>query len=198
MFKINNNVNLNLKNLFILIVIILSLILLYNKVYIENNYVLYEKYKHSTKKYKNAIDEYITKINELKHIITEQNKYIEHIKDKINQTQTMQSIGNHTSAHNASLTPSPFQSSKNLTTPIADLINNSQTTNNGIQMNPNNYRNMHPIPTRPLPNYQNVPQQNYQNVPQQNYQNVPQQNSNEPQNLIFNGSPVLQPYPHMY
>ena len=43
------------KNFIILIVMLLILFTLYNNIYIGNNYVTYEKYKNTIKKYKTYI-----------------------------------------------------------------------------------------------------------------------------------------------
>ena len=128
MFKINGNVNLNLKNLLIMTLIITTLVILYYKAYIESTYVSIEKYKNSVKKYKNLIESYMTKINELEQHITHQNKIIQHLNSDF--SGQLQQIGTHTSAHNASLTPSRFNPSNNvnpnnLSTPINELLANN-------------------------------------------------------------------------
>jgi hypothetical protein len=105
MFKINKVINLNIQNFIILLTVLTVLVVLFNKAYIENNYVSIDKYK-SIKKYKSFAENYYNQINELKKIIASQKILL----DKCNNSaaNTIQNIGNHTSAHNASLTPSRF------------------------------------------------------------------------------------------
>jgi hypothetical protein len=69
MFKINNNVNLSLKQLFILLTIILALYTLYYKVFLESNYMSLIKHKNIIKKYKLIIDKYSQKIDQQNNII---------------------------------------------------------------------------------------------------------------------------------
>ena len=131
MFKINSNVNLNLKNLIIMLTIIIILVVLYNKAYIDSNYIPIEKHKNTTKKYKILIESYMTKINELEKYIENQNKIINRLNSEF--TGNVQQIGTHTSAHNASLTPSRFNPSNttdnNLSTPINELLQNNYINN---------------------------------------------------------------------
>lgn len=110
MFKINNNVTLNLHHFVILLIMIFILFSLYNKIYINDNFITYEKYKSTVKKYKIAIINYQNKINDLESIILKQNQTIDEHKQPVNQ------IGSHSSSHNASLTPAKFIPS----TPIND------------------------------------------------------------------------------
>ena len=53
------------KNFIILIVMLLILFSLYNSIYIGNNYVTYEKYKNTIKKYKLYINDLENKIDKL-------------------------------------------------------------------------------------------------------------------------------------
>jgi hypothetical protein len=129
MFKINSNVNLNLKNLMVMMLIIIVLVVLYNKAYIDSNYVSIEKYKNNLRKYKQLIESYMTKINELEQYINNQNKIIQQLSSDFNGQ--LQQIGTHTSAHNASLTPSRFSPSNN-TNPTMPIY---QNTNNNVNSN---------------------------------------------------------------
>jgi len=72
MFNINSNVQLNIKQFIILLVIILSLFLLYNKLYISYYCVPLSKYKTMNRKYKtyivqlqNKLDESLDKLEQL-------------------------------------------------------------------------------------------------------------------------------------
>jgi hypothetical protein len=112
MFKINNNVNLSLKQLVILLIIILALFTLYYKVFLESNYISLIKHKNTIKKYKLTIDKYFQKINQQNEIINSQNLIIDQINSTIHN-QPLTQIGTHTSAHNGALTPSRFNSSDN-------------------------------------------------------------------------------------
>ena len=112
MFKINNNVNLSLKQLFILLIIILALYTLYYKVFLESNYMSLIKHKNIIKKYKLIIDKYSHKINQQNDIINSQNSIIDQINSTVNN-QPITQIGTHTSAHNGALTPSRFNSNDN-------------------------------------------------------------------------------------
>lgn len=112
MFKINNNVNLSLKQLFILLIIILALYTLYYKVFLESNYMSLIKHKNVIKKYKLIIDKYSHKINQQNDIINSQNSIIDQINSTVNN-QPITQIGTHTSAHNGALTPSRFNSNDN-------------------------------------------------------------------------------------
>lgn len=133
MFEINSNVNLNIKNLLMLFIILTVLVVLYNKAFIDNNYVTIDKHKHIVKKYKLLIENYIKKIDELNQINEQQQLTIHQINNSYGQ---MQQIGNHSSAHNASLTPSRFNPSNdiNLSTSINELLSNNvqQSFNNSI------------------------------------------------------------------
>lgn len=144
MFKINSNVNLNFKNFMIIITIIIILVILYNKAFIDSNYVSVDKYKNTIKKYKNLIESYMTKINELDKYIENQNKIINHLNSNFNGQ--VQQIGTHTSAHNASLTPSKFNQNNNinnnLSTPINELL-----TNNSLNLQISNRQLSNPLQT---------------------------------------------------
>jgi hypothetical protein len=148
MFKINNNVNLNLKNLLIMTLIISTLVILYNKAYIDSTYVPIEKYKNSVKKHKNLIESYMAKIKELEQHINNQNKIIQQLNSDF--SGQLQQIGTHTSAHNASLTPSRFNPNENInqnnfSTPSRFNPNENINQNNFStpinELLPNNYLN---------------------------------------------------------
>ena len=141
MFKINNTVNLNFKNLIILLTITVLLVILYNKAFIDSNYVSIDKYKNTVKKYKNLIESYMIKINELEKYINNQNKIIQNLNSNFNNQ--IQPIGTHNSAHNASLTPSRFNTSNNLSTPINDLLANGY-----LNQQITNRQLTHPLQTR--------------------------------------------------
>jgi len=64
MFQINNHVKLNIKQFLILLIIIFTLFLLYNKLYINTYFLPISKYKSMSKKYKNIIHQFQLKLNE--------------------------------------------------------------------------------------------------------------------------------------
>ena len=65
MFRINDNVKLNIKQFLILLIIIFALFLLYNKLYINSYYLPITKYKSMSKKYKQLIVQYQNKLEEV-------------------------------------------------------------------------------------------------------------------------------------
>jgi len=65
MFQINNNLKLNITHFIILLIIILSLFLLYNKLYINSYYLPVVKYKSMSRKYKQVILQYQNKLDEV-------------------------------------------------------------------------------------------------------------------------------------
>ena len=165
MFKINNCVTLNLNHFILLLVIIIIMVSLYNKIYIHDNYITYEKYKSTSKKYKTMIANYIKTNKEQEHLILVQNQIIEQLNPNnlTENIQTSNNTSNNTSnlmynstlptlSNNGALPPNNFTSSihdPNLMNTIDVLLNdqtNNQTNNeslnsywtNASNINPNN------------------------------------------------------------
>lgn len=156
MFKINNLVNLSLKQLMILLVIVFCLFALYNIAFISRNYYPMSKYKNTLRKFKNIQDKYQNKIDELTQINNTQSLMIDQLSFKTSKhsrpLSTDDNLIKQLASENTKVNVSsdiPItkqelpQSNEQLMTSIDTLLNNNSQRQNEINssQNDNSYMN---------------------------------------------------------
>jgi len=164
--RINNIVNLSLKNFIILLIILISLVSLYNRLFIHFFYYPLIKHKNIIKKYKSILEKCHDKLTNYEQIIDTQNQII----NQITQSEQVPQIGSHSSSHDEALTPSKFnpnpQNMGSLPVAMQQPSNNPnsiQQSTNQLQFQSNNNNNLNQLDDQLMSSIDSMLQQNMTN-----------------------------------